>query len=239
MHKHRKLLVILGCLGAIAVTIAWLTRDDAPKYQGRSLSQWLRIYYEADRPNHDLKQRPAAAAAIRASGTDALPHLVQWLRYEPSIWDRKLVQALPRRTALRLTNTRLARATMYRGFHRAEAAQMAFQMLGTNAVPAVPALTSLMRNTSHPETAKRALEVLGYLGPEAFPALESGLVDTNMVYRELIPNLMVNHATRFMRTNACIPPLRSALQDQDPRVQVAARAVLAILTPTNSATAQE
>ena len=160
MRKHRKLRIALACLAVVAGVVVFATRDTEPHYQGRSLSQWLMIYYESDRLNRDPAQRPVAAAAIRAVGTNALPQLIKWTCYEVPTWHAYITRALPRSTALRSANSRPTRTTVYRGFHRAHAAQLGFRLLGTNAVSAIPELTTISQDTSRPQAAARAQQVL-------------------------------------------------------------------------------
>src|SRR5512140_622369 len=142
VRKNRKLVLALACAAIVAGFIALLSRGKEPSYHGRSLSKWLITYYERDRPSDDDDRRKAllAAAAIRAIGTHAVPLLLDWTRYETTPWHRTVARALP----ARFGNSRLARATVFRGFHRAEAAQQGFRLLGTNAASAIPELRTMM-----------------------------------------------------------------------------------------------
>lgn len=162
MRKVGKILITVGGLVTLVVLAATLAVPKGPRYNGRPLAEWLTIYYESDRPNRDRAQRPVAAAAIRTIGTNALPRLLEWLRYEAPPWHRDVARVLPRR----IGNSRLARATAYRGYHRAEAAQAGLQLLGSNIVSVIPELTAMMQDTSHPQTAIRAMSVLNRLGSE-------------------------------------------------------------------------
>lgn len=160
MPKRRKLLTLLACIAAISGIVYFAARDTEPEYQGRSLSRWLMIYYESDRPDRDIAKRRLAAAAIREIGTNALPRLLAWTRYEAPAWHSNISRALPRGVALRAGNSRPARSTVYRNVHRAQAAQMGFRLLGTNAAGAIPELTKISQNSTHPQTAARAVRIL-------------------------------------------------------------------------------
>lgn len=101
----------------VAGFITLLRRGNEPSYHGRSLSKWLITYYERDRPHDDADRGQAllAAGAIRAIGTNAVPLLLDWIRNETTTWHRAIARALP----ARLGNSRVARATVFRGFLRA------------------------------------------------------------------------------------------------------------------------
>lgn len=233
MHHHRKLLVVIVAAVAVAGAITFFHRSVEPRYQGRSLSEWLMIYYESDRANADRAQRPVAAAAVRAIGTNALPCLLGWIRFETPSWHRGLARVMP----IRIGNSRPARATVYRGFHQAEAARLGFRLLGTNALDAIPALSLMMQDAAHPETASRAIEVLSRLGPPAFELMTGSLADTNQPFRESIALLMGLNTASFVGTNVCLPPLRAALNDPSPKVRTAASNMLARLTTGPGASA--
>ncbi len=156
------MLITVGGLITLVVLAAALVVPKGPRYNGRPLAEWLTIYYESDRPNQDRAQRPVAAAAIRTIGTNALPRLLEWLRYEAPPWHRDVARVLPRC----IGNSRLARATLYRSYHRAEAACLGLQLLGSNVVSAVPELTAMMQDPAHPQTASRATSILDHLKPK-------------------------------------------------------------------------
>ncbi len=225
MRNHRRLLIVLACTAALVGTIAFFSRDDAPRSQGRSVAKWLMTYYESDRPNHH-PQGPAAATALRAIGTNALPCLLAWIRYEAPPWHRNIARVMPGR----IGNSRPARATLYRGHHRAAAAQKGFQLLGTNAVGAIPELSRMARDQSQPQTAKRAIEILSGLGPEAFPVMEAALADTHRPFRESIAVCLAVNTVRHVGTNACLSPLREAMNDPDPALRAAASRMVTRLT---------
>lgn len=185
------------------------------------------IYYESDWANHDSAERTVAAAAIRAIGTNAVPCLLEWSRNETPGWHRNLARVLPRR----IGNSRLARATVYRGYHRAEAARFGFLLLGTNTVGAIPELSSMMMDPSRPETATRAIEVLSCLGPEGFRVLARALADTKQPFRGTIATCIAFNSAHYLGTNTCLAPLRAAMDDPDPTLRAGASNLVTRLTP--------
>jgi hypothetical protein len=164
VRKRRKLLILSACLAVVIGIAAWPARENQPRYQGWSVSQWLMIYYESDCPGQ-LTNHPAAAAALLSLGTNAVPRLLEWIQYETPPWHRKLARVMPRR----IGNSGPARRTLYLGFHRAEAARTALRLLGTNAAPAIPQLSALAADQSRPQTASRATEALRSLTTQPSP----------------------------------------------------------------------
>lgn len=200
--------------------------EHEPKYQGRSLAQWLMIYCESDRPNRDRAQGRVAAAAIRAIGTNAVPSLLRWIRYETPPWHRHADEMLP----LDLGNSRLARVTLHRSYYRALAAPLGFRLLGTNAVGAIPELSSMTLDQSHPETARRAIEVLSYLGPQGFQALAAVLANTNQPFRGTVAFFMKAGSAPVVGTNTSPTPLKAAMDGPDPTLRPGASNLVKPLT---------
>ena len=75
-NKRRKLIaVVLLSLVALVVYVLVLPGRQ-PAWQGRTLSAWLRDF-DADKP----EVRASATDAIRLTGTNALPLMIQSLQY--------------------------------------------------------------------------------------------------------------------------------------------------------------
>jgi HEAT repeat protein len=113
------------------------------------------------------------------------------------------------------------------GYERANAVMVAFALLGTNAAPAIPDLVALMNDTNHVD---RAMGALSGVGAPAFPQMLAALTNTNQTGRAMIP-FYLREMARNVGTNACLPPLKAALQDPDPAVRTTAAGVLQILAP--------
>src|SRR5438045_1382994 len=82
-HRCRRstlrLLVTIGNVPAALVIILLAMRE--PAYQGKALSQWVEAYVttqdtEIQATGHD------PAEAIAHIGSDAIPYLLMWIRYE-------------------------------------------------------------------------------------------------------------------------------------------------------------
>jgi hypothetical protein len=178
--KHTLLLVLtcalmLGCSRRDSKTAG--SPDDGgappppaePVYEGRNLSEWFadlnaHLQVEEDRPATGERQDPgtnsslriprltpgekAAQEAIRSLGTNSLPFLVHHVASQ-SI------------TPVANDPVRL---------------QLVFRLLGTNAVPAIPALLAAMKTSQLSENVPR---YLAQIGPPAVPAIIRTLGSAN------------------------------------------------------------
>jgi hypothetical protein len=165
MWKRSSLLFLIPCLAIAVVLLTLPRREPEPKYQGHSLSYWL-FLSERDPLSKD------AAKAVSEIGTNALPLLMQWIRYELPPWRKKLakgnnslLQGLVR-PFLPTKRELLADATQY-----------AFRILGTNAASAIPELTGLMRDTSARQTAIGAMGALSLMRTNGLAPLISAIQD--------------------------------------------------------------
>src|SRR4051812_12829515 len=64
-------IVLTGVVVVAAVVLLWPRGEREPEYQGKKLSEWI-----GDEGN------PRQADAVRHIGTNALPFLIGWIRYE-------------------------------------------------------------------------------------------------------------------------------------------------------------
>lgn len=117
---------------------------------------------------------------------------------------------------LRLYESRLVRATVYRKYHRAEAARQYLWLLDTGAVSVIPELRTMLQDESHPDTAVRALVLLSHLVLEGFQVMDAALADTNQPFPEDIALLMGHNIAHYLGTNTCLPRLRAAMADPNP-----------------------
>jgi hypothetical protein len=230
MRKHRKLLAAT-LFAVLAITIVvLLAHEPEPRYNGRSLSSWLKAYaaiYETTGTTQTIPDVGEAVHAIQAIGTNALPLLLKWIQQEPPSWQQAAHRKLPKR----LWNTAPARLLIDGpGYEKASHAMNAFDILGTNAAPAIPGLVKLMTGTTNRTIVARAIGALGGIGVPALPYLITALSNTNQPGRHLIP-FRIQAIAADLGTNTWLPPLKAALQDPDPRVRASASAVLGDLAP--------
>ena len=87
MRKRRVYLGLL-VIGVVGGLVWAILRSREPAYGGRVLSQWVAGYsYAVDRGRFTRGEREQA---IRAMGTNSLPYLLRWIRYETPRWKNKL-----------------------------------------------------------------------------------------------------------------------------------------------------
>jgi len=216
----RHLAFIVVWLAAVVLGLAFLTSSDEPHFRGRSLSQWIDI---AAQPS-DL--RPQAEGAVRSLGTNAIPTLLKWIRYEPPAWHPfarakfgLLLHIAPGRWLLGESS-----------YQNANRAIQGFFILKTNANCAVPDLAELFKDPARRKAAGRAMIVLYALGPPAFPQMVAALADTNHPYRDRVAPYFTFMAG-VLGKSACLPPLQAALDDPDPRVRSAVTNALRSIAP--------
>jgi hypothetical protein len=155
----RRIIAALILLVAALVTglALLLHRQGAePTYKGRPLSYWLARTHAAETNEEDLQ------LAISRMGTNSLPFLLQWIRYEHPHWRDTLFGRAPE--SLQKFNINTAELN-------ADASAVALAYLGTNAASALQELTMLARDTNATETANRAMSALAAIGPAGIQAL--------------------------------------------------------------------
>src|SRR4051794_33186631 len=157
--------VLFGALAIVAL------RPTEPSYDGRSLNTWVRLCLE-DSP----ATRTIAASGIRQIGTNAIPFLLKWIRYDPPAWKTSLYAMVGRFKKLEDSRELLARATA-----------QAFAALGAQGKGAIGELSRLMKDSGPPAVAWRATYSVGFCGHEALPILVGALTNRQVVapFRDL------------------------------------------------------
>lgn len=167
--RRRYCIGICVVAGTAAFVLVATMRE--PRFQGRSLTAWLRDF-ESDRP----EARWRAAEAVRQVGTNAVPFLIERLRYRepplPPQWKLEL-QAL-------LNKQSLVKFDIGRPANRRSQALAALDALGPEAKAGVPALEELLHENPPDH---RAVLVIARLGPDAAPALTRALTNDQKVIR--------------------------------------------------------
>jgi hypothetical protein len=153
---------IIAAVLAALLLIAFFTALVGPKipvYQNKNLYAWAEDLQIAQQNYSDperWKKIEAAATAIRAIGTNALPFVMADLRARVTIKVRVVNWLAPRARFLKLQPIKVG-DRWRRGIRALEA-------LGPIAKPCLPELITLTRNTGYTESALMAL------GPDAIPA---------------------------------------------------------------------
>jgi len=160
----RNIVLVLACLAALLLLTVLFPRDREPIYQGRPLSQWLHISHV--KYPEDYSMSFEAKEAVRNMGTNALPLLLRWVSYEPSTLKTKLSPLL-RRVPI------LEREFVHKPYYRADMAEMALEVLGPKAAPAIQQLKTWAITSNDERRMRHCIVVLNDIGPEALPAFIS------------------------------------------------------------------
>ncbi len=164
-RRYKIFLGLAGLLVAPVIFCLWQNRDTPARRFERSLQALFQTNFVQSMQG---QARQEARQLLSEVGTNAIPLLVDWLQWEPihsprmaviynwPIWDR-----LPMlKNAIWDTE----------GFRRASAAEWAFELLGTNAAMAAPALQKLTNDTDATEqTANRAQGCLRLVTGDPYP----------------------------------------------------------------------
>jgi len=171
-------------LAAFALGIWEARRQLGPVYLGKALSQWLEEVpdnWGSPLDRVDPEEKPAAAKAVRAMGTNALPALIKMM--EARDWppkQRLLYWAANLRLIDLMRHTTPAKRQNVR-------ALFGFCALGTNANPAVPALTDLLLRRGDMGDIRTAV-ALAYMSPEGVLALAQVLTNRDIIRTNNAPH---------------------------------------------------
>lgn len=242
MRVKRRTLAIAVLVLAIAVftgaAFTWsiLLRDDEPddepRYQGKRLSEWLALCRVPAVTNEELQGE--AEFAVRSIGTNALPCLLKWFRYELPPWRGRILEL----ATWHLDKAEGKKVVFRRSFiigptaRRAEKADLGFVILNTNAAPATAELEALMKNSRKPDVGLRAIYALGEIGGPAIPALTNALADANqtnrceIIHAIYVVELMSPYYYGGSYRGGCLPALNRALDDPDEEVRRQAKNTL-------------
>ena len=180
MSKPRKTIILLASVILALAVVLIVFRKRESEYQGRSLSEWL-TDFEGNTPEvRSSAKFLAAADAIRHIGTSALPYLIEQLRYNPdSKTQQALASGLDRLPQSIVPSNLDDWRSGQTGLDNAERAVIAIQILGTNALPALPELVRIAQDPASEDRAYRVVRALDNIGPQGIPALCQIVSNTN------------------------------------------------------------
>ena len=140
-----------------------------PSYRGKSMSVWLEEYNRAGA----LDKTGPASEAIRAMGTNALPHLLAHLKRKDSPHALRLFLLAEKHHLAFLSPP--PRQTPF-----LSPALLSLRALGPTAKPLIPELLQLFENAN---THREGGLALFSIGPESIPAFERACEHTNLTVR--------------------------------------------------------
>jgi HEAT repeat protein len=214
--------ILLLAIGLLAVTAIVLVKrhrraKEGPAYEGRTLGDWLGRIEPAGIWSHPDRTSPfflQTSNAIVQIGTNGLPFLTEWIRYQPSraymsFWSVAIdvVGELPDPVVPDSFRDWIQRS---RAMHRSAASVDAFEILGPAAASSVPELLSIVKDPANPQAVRRATHALSAVGPAAFLALFEIASNTNAPTRRVAIHGLGGMGTKAVRA---IPMLIQTLDD--------------------------
>jgi PBS lyase HEAT-like repeat len=140
VRRRRFIIILAACiLVALAIVALWPGPKE-PEYNGKKLSEWLKICTDnrAASSYSQSQSLQSAREAVRKIGTNGLPWLVKWISYDLPKWKSALLYS----KVYRWMPTPI-RNSMVEPILRAQRARIGFDMLGTDASPAIPELVRM------------------------------------------------------------------------------------------------
>lgn len=199
--KSALVIVVVGILLAWAWTPS---RHEEPVYQGKSISEWLKLYYKSDDGSEAEKQ---AKAAIRNIGTNGFPTLLRLMQTPDSDFRTKL-KALMREQTFIECNFQDAEDIRYMALY-------GFIFFGEDAKGAVPDLLTLVTRGSGTVGRQEAIDALGAIGPSAQAAVPALLAIASVAKDPNRGDAI--HSLGSIRSSAesVVPVLENCLHDSD------------------------
>jgi len=223
MQKRRRLfLIFIGVVVLVGVLVVVFRREPEPEYGGKKLSEWVVEYLTKPGSTNEIDR------AMQQMGTNAIPFLLKWFRYEPATtgtfrkaYTRAINWIWRRSPAL---GNKLADNRSYRAY----GAAIAIVRLGSGAEIAIRELTKLLVDAKAPGLAESAAVVLLGIGEAGLPSLITGLTNQSKAVRFYV----AGHIGRFgTKASASIPALRRMLTDPDPELRQFATNALSEIDP--------
>jgi hypothetical protein len=218
-----------GCLAAAAAAFLLHPAAQEPRYNGQSLTYWLSILDDAQKPELDRKQVEKAREAVLLIGTNAFPCYFRWIKYQPHQWQNQLlslIYQLPSyfrdRAFFRLTYS-------HNQLLQARRAECGFATLGRHAAPALPELIQLLNDTNSLDIASRAAIALGSIGPAGFPPLLQVLTNASHPNRRAAITPIASMGSFGVDLSPALPSIARLAQDPYGSVAMEAAAALGIM----------
>ncbi len=154
---------------AIVAAIALTTGDSEPEYNGRTFTEWNSAYQDAyaaaftKTGNGDAAKSSPPAQALRAMTPQIFPTLIRWISYEKSPASERVedfIEPIADKMGVGDSYSLL----IHKGENRTYLALGVFEVLGTNATPAIPRLSNMVMNAKHRDAARNALQAMASTG---------------------------------------------------------------------------
>lgn len=167
MRRRTKIVLVLGAIVVLALGWVLFKPGNEPRYHGKPLSYWVENLF----PAFDIQSEEHEA--IRQVGSNAIPYLLTYLKYEsPPKWKNQL-QNIWNYSILKIAPSWYWEDKALKRFHNA---WIAFFILGPMAESAIPELVRMAQGPiaqTNFATPFAAVDSLSELGSKAVPALVS------------------------------------------------------------------
>jgi HEAT repeat protein len=203
MHYVFRTSIIRILIAVLACPLAVISAQSGePTCNGKSLSEWLLDLHG------EASSGKVAEEAVRQIGTNALPTLLDMA----GATDRNAKGVLAK-----LQNKQLQEVYKSKEANVEDLRNLAvdgFAILGTNATPAIPQLTKLIRG---PETRLQAMRALTKVGPGGFSVLTNALADKDDEFRNNLVWVIGEEGGGDPKVITAI--LIHSLKDRDPTIR--------------------
>lgn len=208
-------IVLLGVpVGAVVLFAVVVLASREPRYQGKTLTEWVQ-QYAAGTDSHNDAQADAAAEAIRHIGPKAVRIFLDDIQAQDPPWKTQMAIWAADQFSLRLEPTLAV--------YRVDWALRGFSALGRSAQSATAQLGQLVI-TGDPQVARNAISALFVVGDErAVPYLVAALTNVDVEVRR--GAISVLGSMRY-EARAAVPALTNTLAEGDSLLRaMAARAL--------------
>jgi HEAT repeat protein len=218
--RRKKILIALAFVVLAVSAILFFSRNTEPRYNGHPLSYWLA---ETRREDLHAEDQEYIRKAISQIGTNALPYLLQWLRYEdkkPPFQDN-YVKSFSRRLPKKFIPRPLIRWAWgdYDEEARADTSVFAFEVLGKRGSAGIPQLIEMLNNTNHAEVPDRAAMALALMGEDGLQPLLTVLAKTNSLNRRIVADRIGLSRGLEKHATLVIPVLVNCLEEGDLQIR--------------------
>jgi hypothetical protein len=186
VRRRRVIFVLAACVLVGIGAVAFWPGEREPEHNGKKLSEWVKAYRlrldfdDAKTKRLIEEEQKAAEEAIRHMGTNSIPWLLRAIAYKPPVWKERLWRILDK-IPIKYTRRLYHRPDFSDFLEPRLIAVIAFEILGPEAAPAVPALTQIVKDWRLDYyVAPLALRAMSCTGKDAFPPLLAFLADTNL-----------------------------------------------------------
>ena len=200
---------------ALVIAFMWLSE---PEYGGKRLSEWVNEYVEGS-------NAAECDHAIRQIGTQALPYLMAWFKYETPPWARKFLGAV--NPLITWSGWQLNDDP---DVYRAYKAKQGLIALGQQAAPAIPTLDGLLNDKHERATVQRTIDVLVSLGSAGTPTMMKAFTNAHAsAHRAYI---VFRAAELGTNARPAVPVLVAFLKDPDLNLRPSAAHALCGIDPS-------